>query len=59
MAIDAKPLALEKSETSPASTRRSVLKSAAVAVAAGAGAATLGAPFISNPAKAQTTTWRI
>jgi TRAP-type mannitol/chloroaromatic compound transport system substrate-binding protein len=59
MAIDAKPFGLEKSETSPASTRRSVLKSAAVAVAAGAGAATLGAPFISNPAKAQTTTWRI
>jgi TRAP-type mannitol/chloroaromatic compound transport system substrate-binding protein len=40
-------------------SRRSVLKGAGTAVALGGAASVVGAPFISNPAKAATTTWKV
>jgi TRAP-type mannitol/chloroaromatic compound transport system substrate-binding protein len=40
-------------------TRRQVLTSSASAVAIGASGALVGAPFVSNPAKAATTVWKI
>jgi len=40
-------------------SRRSMLKTAGTAVALGGAASVIGAPFISNPAKAATTTWKV
>jgi TRAP-type mannitol/chloroaromatic compound transport system substrate-binding protein len=50
--------ASEPPEATPAASRRSVLRGAGI-VAAGAAVSAVSAPWVSNPAKAQTTTWRI
>ncbi|WP_298721549.1 TRAP transporter substrate-binding protein DctP [uncultured Ferrovibrio sp.] len=49
-----------KAKTAAANpTRRKTLKTLGVSAALGVGTAAVGAPFISDPAKAATTTWKV